>query len=173
MFNGEIYNHRELRRELMARGHRFRTHSDTEAIVHAYEEYGDACVERLRRHVRVRDLRRDAAAMLFIARDRLGKKPFFYATLGGALHFAQRDQGAQRQPGVERRAGSRSALEGYLSLGYFLAPAHRLSPRAQAGARPLAAPERRPRVIDAQVLGHRGASTTIGAMPARAARRTR
>ena len=47
VFNGEIYNHRELRRDLEARGHRFRTHSDTEAIVHAYEEYGDACVERL------------------------------------------------------------------------------------------------------------------------------
>ncbi|HJU42352.1 MAG TPA: hypothetical protein VJ691_06035, partial [Vicinamibacterales bacterium] len=44
VFNGEVYNHRELRRDLESRGHRFRTHSDTEAIVHAYEEYGDACV---------------------------------------------------------------------------------------------------------------------------------
>jgi len=47
VFNGEIYNHLDLRRDLEARGHRFQTHSDTEAIVHAYEEYGDACVERL------------------------------------------------------------------------------------------------------------------------------
>jgi asparagine synthase (glutamine-hydrolysing) len=87
VFNGEIYNYRELRDELLAKGHRFATRSDTEVIVHLYEELGEGCLERLRgmfafaiwdaKHRR-----------LFAARDHLGQKPFYYVERGGALHFA-------------------------------------------------------------------------------------
>src|SRR5262245_56300529 len=75
-FNGEIYNHRDLRPVLESRGHRFRTCSDTETILHAYEEFGPSCVERLEGMFAfaIYDLRRQE---LFAARDRLGKKPFF------------------------------------------------------------------------------------------------
>jgi asparagine synthase (glutamine-hydrolysing) len=76
MFNGEIYNHRTLRPELEAAGHRFRTSSDTETIVHAWEQYGPACVDRLEGMfaLAILDERRRE---LFIARDRLGKKPLY------------------------------------------------------------------------------------------------
>ncbi|MCA1557046.1 MAG: asparagine synthetase B, partial [Acidobacteria bacterium] len=77
VFNGEIYNFRELQKDLEARGHRFHTHSDTEAIVHAFEEYGEDCVSHLRGMFAfaIWDAR---ARRLFIARDRAGKKPLYY-----------------------------------------------------------------------------------------------
>src|SRR6478672_347984 len=119
-FNGEIYNHRELRPLLEAKGHRFRTNSDTEVILHAYEEFGPACVERLEGMFAfvIYDGRRNE---LFAARDRLGKKPLFVAVLGGTLHFASEIPALMRSP---RWRGDLdlTALEGYLSLGYFLAP---------------------------------------------------
>jgi asparagine synthase (glutamine-hydrolysing) len=97
VFNGEIYNHRELRRDLEGRGHRFRSHSDTEAIVHAYEEYGDACVERLDGMFAfaVADLR---SRRVLLARDRLGKKPLFHATFNGVLHFASELKAIKASP---------------------------------------------------------------------------
>ena len=89
VFNGEIYNYRELRRELESRGHRFRTNSDTEAIVHAYEEHGAACVERLRGMFAfaVWD---EGGRRLFVARDRAGKKPLYYTTTPGARSSSAR-----------------------------------------------------------------------------------
>ena len=86
VFNGEIYNHVELRRELIARGHRFRTHSDTEAIVHAYEEWGPQCARRLRGMFAFA-LWDDRTQRLTLVRDRLGIKPIYYAQLGGDLVF--------------------------------------------------------------------------------------
>jgi asparagine synthase (glutamine-hydrolysing) len=120
LFNGEIYNHRELRRTLTERGHRFRTHSDTEAIVHAYEEYGSACVEHFEGMFAfaVYDQR---TASLFLARDRIGKKPLYYAVLNGVLHFASEIKAIAQSPYWDDRTDMR-ALEGYLSLGYFIAP---------------------------------------------------
>ena len=120
VFNGEIYNHRELRRQLEVRGHVFRTHCDTEAIVHAYEEFGVDCVRHLEGMFAfaVHDERRRE---LLLARDRLGKKPLFYAELGGALHFASEIK-ALRQSPVWDGCLDVSALEAYLCLGYFLAP---------------------------------------------------
>ncbi len=93
VFNGEIYNFRELRGELEALGHRFRTHSDTEVIVHAYESWGEGCVRRLRGMfafavVELPEGRSGRAAAVFLARDRLGIKPLYYAVSGGALLFA-------------------------------------------------------------------------------------
>src|SRR5882757_1420108 len=86
VFNGEIYNHRSLRPFLESKGHQFRTSSDTETILHAYEEFGPACVDRLEGMFAfaLYDGRRQE---FFAARDRLGKKPFFYAVLDGVLHF--------------------------------------------------------------------------------------
>jgi asparagine synthase (glutamine-hydrolysing) len=121
VFNGEIYNHRELRPLLEARGHRYRSSSDTETILHAYEEYGKDCVDRLEGMFAfaIYDGRRRE---LFAARDRLGKKPFFYTVQGGVFHFASELPALARSP-LWRGDVDLTALEGYLSLGYFLAPA--------------------------------------------------
>lgn len=120
VFNGEIYNHRELRARLTARGHVFRTASDTEVILHAYDEYGSRCVDHLEGMFAFAlfDATRHQA---LLARDRLGKKPLYYAVLEGTLHFAS-ELSALRQSPAWDPALDLSALEGYLSLGYFLAP---------------------------------------------------
>src|SRR5881628_3977293 len=87
VFNGEIYNHAEIRRELEARGHCYRTRSDTETILHLYEEEGDRCVERLQGMFAFAlwDRRR---RRLLLARDRLGIKPLYYASTDGEILFA-------------------------------------------------------------------------------------
>src|SRR5262247_1664386 len=86
-YNGEIYNHAELRTGLEARGHRYRTRSDTETILHLYEELADACVERLQGMFAFALWDR-ARRRLLLARDRLGIKPLYYALTGGELLFA-------------------------------------------------------------------------------------
>ena len=120
VFNGEIYNHRALRRRLVERGHTFRTTSDTEAILHAYEEFGTDCVRMLEGMFAfaVYDTRRRE---LLMARDRLGKKPLYYAELGGALHFASEIKAIRTSP-VWDPTINLPQLEQYLSLGYFVAP---------------------------------------------------
>src|SRR5215510_2322949 len=87
VYNGEIYNHAELRKPLEARGHRYRTRSDTETILHLFEEEGEACVERLRGMFAfaIWDRKR---GYLFLARDRLGIKPLYYASTDRELLFA-------------------------------------------------------------------------------------
>ena len=121
VFNGEIYNHRSLRPLLEAAGHQFRTSSDTEVILHAYEEFGTACVDRLEGMFAfvIYDGRR---RQLFGARDRLGKKPFFYTVIDGVFHFASELPALARVPGWNGEVDA-GALEGYLSLGYVMAPA--------------------------------------------------
>jgi asparagine synthase (glutamine-hydrolysing) len=120
IFNGEIYNYRELRPLLEAKGHRFQTASDTETILHAYEEFGAACVDKLEGMFAfaIYDGRRRE---LFAARDRLGKKPFFYTVVDGMFHFAS-ELPALARSSLWKGEVDLASLEGYLSLGYFLAP---------------------------------------------------
>ncbi|HEY9401054.1 MAG TPA: asparagine synthase (glutamine-hydrolyzing) [Pyrinomonadaceae bacterium] len=121
IFNGEIYNHDELRSALEARGHRFRTHSDTEAIIHAYEEYGADCAQHLRGMFAfaIWDAR---ARKLFVARDRTGKKPLFYAlTASGSFIFGSELKSLLEHPEV-RRETNLEALDAYLTFGYVPDP---------------------------------------------------
>jgi asparagine synthase (glutamine-hydrolysing) len=120
VFNGEIYNHRDVRVLLESKGHRFKTASDTEVILHAYEEFGSACVDKIEGMFAfaIYDGRRHE---LFAARDRLGKKPFFYTVLNGVFHFAS-ELPALAKSVLWKGEPDLTTLEGYLSLGYFLAP---------------------------------------------------
>lgn len=121
VFNGEIYNFQELHRDLVRRGHTFRTHSDTETIVHLYEEYGARCVDYLRGMFAFAIW--DAGKReLFIARDRVGKKPLYYSlTKQGTLVFGSELKSLLEHREVER-ATSAQAIDAYLSLGYVPEP---------------------------------------------------
>ena len=121
VFNGEIYNYRELQAELTARGHEFQTHSDTEVIVHAYEEYGADCVSRFRGMFALAlwDAR---AQKLFIARDRVGKKPLYYTrTVDGTFIFGS-ELKSLLEHSCMRREINIQALDAYFSAGYVPDP---------------------------------------------------
>jgi len=121
VFNGEIYNYRELRADLITQGHVFRTASDTETIVHAYEETGPAAVDRLRGMFAfaIWDTTRQS---LFLARDRFGIKPLYYVAAPWGLAFAS-ELKALVAAGVTDRDLDWEALDGYFQLGYIPAPA--------------------------------------------------
>ena len=104
-FNGEIYNFRELRQRLEGLGHRFATRSDTEVVVHAYEQYGPDCVKELRGMFAFALWDRRARTLM-LARDRVGKKPLFYAEVDGQWVFASELQGLLAHPGLSRRVDS-------------------------------------------------------------------
>jgi asparagine synthase (glutamine-hydrolysing) len=116
VFNGEIYNFRELRRQLEAAGHAFYTASDTEVIVHAYEEWGAAAIERLRGMfgLAIWDAR---TATLLLARDRIGIKPLHYASAGGRLYFGSEIKSILAAPEVARTLDL-DALNHFLSFLY-------------------------------------------------------
>jgi len=117
VFNGEIYNHLQLRKDLEARGHRYATHSDTETIVHLYEEYGADCVQHLGGMFAfaIWDKRKKS---LFLARDRFGIKPLYYHLSDDKLVFASEIKSILEYPGV-RREFNASALPEYLAFGYL------------------------------------------------------
>lgn len=120
-FNGEIYNFRLLMAELKRFGHNFRTHSDTEVIVHAWEQWGERCVERLRGMFAfgLWDRKRQC---LFLARDRLGVKPLFYAhTNDGHLIFGSELKALMCHPGLTPELNP-SAIEDYFAYGYVPEP---------------------------------------------------
>jgi len=116
VFNGEIYNFRQLRAELEAGGRRFRTRSDTEVILHAYAVYGEACVERLAGMFAFA-IWDDAERRLFVARDRLGKKPLYYWHHGRLFLFASEPKALLCHPAVARGLDW-SAFHHYLVFGY-------------------------------------------------------
>jgi asparagine synthase (glutamine-hydrolysing) len=120
VFNGEIYNYSDLTADLIARGHRFRTHSDTETILHAYEEYGHCCVDSLRGMFAfaVWDRRQ---RQLFAARDRLGVKPLYYYRGTTFFVFASELKSLLEIPAVPRQLDYDS-LDLYLSLRYVPGP---------------------------------------------------
>lgn len=119
-FNGEVYNFQELRNELIDKGHRFASRSDTETIVHAWEEYGERCVERFRGMFAfaVWDQRRQK---LFAARDRLGKKPFYYWCDGKRFLFASEIKAILQDERVQRELDP-AALADYLTYHYIPFP---------------------------------------------------
>ncbi len=120
-FNGEIYNHQALRRELEAAGHSFRTRSDTEAILHAWREWGVGCLKRLNGMFAFALWDRGNGQLL-LARDRLGEKPLHYAQLpDGTLAFASELAGLLAIPALPRRLDL-AALEDFLALGYVPDP---------------------------------------------------
>jgi asparagine synthase (glutamine-hydrolysing) len=119
-FNGEIYNFQILRAELMALGHRFATHSDTETIVHAYEQWGDECVVRLRGMFAfaIWDSRRQR---LLLARDRFGKKPLYLCQFGETLLFGSEIKALLAFPEVPREIDHESIWD-YLAYRYVPGP---------------------------------------------------
>jgi asparagine synthase (glutamine-hydrolysing) len=120
VFNGEIYNFQEIREGLQKKGHLFKSRSDTEVILHAYEEWGVACLERFRGMFAfaIWDSRRK---QLFMARDRLGKKPLVYYHQEGRFVFASEIKAILQAPGVERKVNIR-ALHHYLTYQYVPSP---------------------------------------------------
>jgi asparagine synthase (glutamine-hydrolysing) len=132
-YNGEIYNFKDIEVELRARGHVFRTRCDTEVIVHAWEEWGERCVDRFNGMFAfaIWDRNRDT---LFLARDRLGVKPLYYTVLpDGHLLFASELKALMLCPDVPRRVDP-SAVEDYFGFGYVPDPktifvgVHKLEP---------------------------------------------
>ena len=116
VFNGEIYNYRELRAELQAAGHRFYTASDTETIVHAYEEWGEGAFGRLRGMFGIGLWDRRTQTLL-LARDRAGQKPLHYAERGGRLYFGSEIKSLIAAGAVDREIDL-EALDHYLSFLY-------------------------------------------------------
>ncbi|HWZ81670.1 MAG TPA: asparagine synthase (glutamine-hydrolyzing) [Terriglobales bacterium] len=117
VFNGEIYNHKLLREQLVARGHHYRTHSDTETIVHLYEEYGRDCVKHLRGMFAFAIWDRNKKT-LFIARDRLGIKPLYYRLTSDRLLFGSEIK-VLLAHGTVRPEFDRAALPEFLAFGYL------------------------------------------------------
>src|SRR5579864_1967805 len=120
VFNGEIYNYRELRPRLLERGHRFKTHSDGEVIVHLYEDLGPEFVRELNGMFAIA-LWDEGAKRLVLARDRAGEKPLFYWQQNGTLVFASEIKSLFEYPEIHP-APDLEHLPEYLLYGYFPAP---------------------------------------------------
>jgi len=133
VFNGEIYNYQDITRELQARGHVFKTASDTEAIVHAWEEWGTSCLDRLNGMFAIALWDRNRR-QLFLARDRLGEKPLYWTVLpDGMLAFGSELKALLIHPDL-RRSIDPQAVEQYFAYGYVPEPltilrgVHKLEP---------------------------------------------
>jgi len=120
VFNGEIYNFRELRRELEARGHVFRTNSDTETVLHLYEEHGSGCVSKLNGMFAFA-IWNSNDQTLFVARDRMGKKPVYYLHTSRQVLFASEVKALLQHPECPRELDM-DALSKYLAYEYVPSP---------------------------------------------------
>lgn len=120
VFNGEIYNFQELQKKVVASGHKLKTHSDTETIVHLYEDYGIDCLQYLEGMFAfaIYDKNKDR---LFIARDRMGEKPLHWGVFDGQLIFASELKAVLAHPKSKKQINS-EALQKYLALEYVPAP---------------------------------------------------
>jgi asparagine synthase (glutamine-hydrolysing) len=120
VFNGEIYNYRDLDRQLMERNHVYRSSSDTETILHLYEEEQAACLYKLNGMFgfAIWDAKQQS---LFLARDRLGIKPLYYASVGNGVAFASELKSLLRIPGISRRPLAEQ-IDQYMTFGYVPAP---------------------------------------------------
>jgi asparagine synthase (glutamine-hydrolysing) len=130
VYNGEIYNFQQLRRTLEGLGHAFRTHSDTEVIVHAYEEWGEQCLREFRGMfaIAIWDARSSGSSgeaargtRIFLARDRLGIKPLYYTVADGALLFSSEVRALLASGRIQPRL-SPDCLEAYLTFGSVVEP---------------------------------------------------
>lgn len=119
-FDGAIYNFRELSKSLEEKGHRFRTRSDTESLLHAYEEWGESFAEKLRGMFAIA-LWDSREQKLMLIRDRLGKKPLYYSRTKNRLLFASELKAFLADPAIPREIDP-SALDAYMSFGYIPAP---------------------------------------------------
>lgn len=119
-FNGEVYNYRELKPQLEQYGHRFRTASDTECIVHAYEQWGRNCVDHLRGMFAFA-IWDDRRRILFLARDRMGQKPLVYRLADGRLTFASELKSLLQVPGAPREVDPRAVAD-FVTLQYVPHP---------------------------------------------------
>ena len=120
VYNGEIYNYKQLKAELEQHGHHFRTHSDTEVLVHGYEEYGASIVSKL--HGMFALALWDAkSAQLLLARDRLGKKPLHYCVLQDSIVFGSEIKSLLLHDSI-KKAIDIETLDDYISYGYVLSP---------------------------------------------------
>ena len=115
-FNGEIYNHQDLRKDLIEKGHTFANNSDTEVLIHAYEEYGEDMLSKLRGMFAfvIWDSEKET---IFAARDFFGIKPFYYAVVDGNLVYASEIKSILEYPGY-KKAVNETALENYLTFQY-------------------------------------------------------
>jgi asparagine synthase (glutamine-hydrolysing) len=121
VYNGETYNHHDLRNELMAFGHQFRTRCDTEAILHAYEQWGiEGCLERLR-GMYAFAIWDDRLQTLYICRDRMGVKPLYFAECDGRLYFASEIRGMLVLSKMPRQVDL-EALDAFLTVGFVTGP---------------------------------------------------
>ena len=136
VYNGEVFNYVELRAELEARGHKFSTHTDTEVILHLYEDLGPACLSRLNGQFAIA-IYNERDSSLFLARDRLGVRPLFYSKVGSELVFASEIKAILAYPELSAQfdpvaldqvftywsaLGSRTCFRGVVSLlpGHYL-----------------------------------------------------
>lgn len=116
VFNGEIYNYRELRQELEKKGHVFSTETDSEVLVHGYEEYGENMLMKLRGMFAF-SIWDSVRKRLFAARDFFGIKPFYYSIIDGCFVFASEIKSILRFPGFEKKVNEK-ALQQYLAFQY-------------------------------------------------------